>query len=71
MLSPPRMRNESGASNETPRGTKRKRSDTLIPDGCKLTREQIVDLPIDEFNDLLQKGLQDGRFTEAECAEFR
>ena len=51
--------------------TTRRRGRTLIPDGCKLTQEQIVDLPRDEFEDLLRKGVQDGRFTEAECAEFR
>jgi hypothetical protein len=41
--------------------------DTLVPPDCPLKRSDIVDLPIDEFNDLIEKG----DFSEAEKAQFR
>ena len=46
---------------------KRRRQDTLIPEGCPLTKKEIVELPIDEFNELLEKG----GFTEEQKAKFR
>jgi len=41
--------------------------DTLVPPDCPLKRDDIVDLPIDEFNDLIERG----DFTEAQKVQFR
>ena len=38
------------ANSERPR-KRRQRADDLVPAGCGLTREDIVELPIDDFND--------------------
>ena len=46
---------------------KRRRQDTLVPEGCPLNRRQIVDLAIDEFNELLEKS----HFSEEQKAKFR
>ena len=64
------FQNEDGTSPLPARSRKRRRQDTLIPDDCPLTRDQIVDLPIDEFNELIER--QD--FTEAfkaQCRDWR
>lgn len=39
----------------------------LVPEGCPLNRWQIVELPIDEFNELLEKS----NFSEEQKAKFR
>lgn len=46
---------------------KRRRQDTLVPPGCPLTRREIVELPIDEFNELIEKK----NFSEEQKAKFR
>ena len=46
---------------------KRRRQDTLVPEGCPLNHRQIVDLAIDEFNELLEKS----HFSEEQKAKFR
>ena len=43
-------RPDSQSVSEKPR-KRRQRADDLVPAGCGLTREDIVCLPIDDFND--------------------
>ncbi len=64
------FQNEDGTSPSPARSRRRRRQDTLIPDDCPLTRDQIVDLPIDEFNELIESK----DFTEAfkaQCRDWR